>query len=156
MKIPEPQLSLWPIFFKTTGRTVGRAEPLIFFLPTEKCNLLTTTRNGIFHHPLICCSHSPHHMLTQVSCTQLLFLSHNTELCSLVVISFVSTIALTVMGMKCRGAAPLAHAHFPFLSTLFVRHACHLNLARPDTLRPPQIPSSRACTWQDVPLSVLP
>lgn len=135
-------------FFKTTGRTVGRAEPLLFFLPTEKCNLLTTTRNGIFHHPLICCSHSPHHMLTQVSCTQLLFLSHNTELCSLVVISFVSTIALTVMGMKCRGAAPLAHAHFPFLSTLFVRHALHLhlNLARPDTLRPPQIPSSRACT----------
>lgn len=119
-----------------------------FFLPTEKCNLLTTTRNGIFHHPLICCSHSPHHMLTQVSCTQLLFLSHNTELCSLVVISFVSTIALTVMGMKCRGAAPLAHAHFPFLSTLFVRHALHLhlNLARPDTLRPPQIPSSWACT----------
>lgn len=156
MKIPEPQLSLWPIFFKTTGRTVGRAEPLLFFLPTEKCNLLTTTRNGIFHHPLICCSHSPHHMLTQVSCTQLLFLSHNTELCSLVVISFVSTITLTVMGMKCRGAAPLAHAHFPFLSTLFVRHPCHLNLARPDTLRPPQIPSSRACTWQDVPLSVLP
>lgn len=156
MKIPEPQLSLWPIFFKTTGRTVGRAEPLLFFLPTKKCNLLTTTRNGIFHHPLICCSHSPHHMLTQVSCTQLLFLSHNTELCSHVVISFVSTIALTVMGMKCRGAAPLAHAHFPFLSTLFVRHACHLNLARPDTLRPPQIPSSRACTWQDVPLSVLP